>query len=348
MLFLQLSGVNSLRDISNGLRSAEGDLNHLGISRSPAKSTLSSQNKVRDAKVFEEIYFMLLNRLEPSLQHRRAYARRIRRKVKILDSSIIPLCLELFEWAKFRTKKGAIKLHAVLDYDNCLPSYANITDGKTSDIKVARSILFPPGSIAVMDRAYVDFKWLNELDSKGVFFVTRIKENTSFEIVEDRRTKGRDDSIQADWNVRLTGATAGSNYPGLLRIVTVHDERKGQDIQLLTNHLNWTAENVGELYRSRWAIESFFKQVKQLFRVKTFVGTTANAVRIQLWTALIAILLLEYLQNKAKYAWSKSNLISFLRLNLYNKIEMWQWLHKPFLDRQTVNAQLNLFGVPPG
>ena len=172
MLFMHLSGANSLRDISNGLRSATGNLNHLGVTKAPCKSSLSYINKNRTFEVFRDIYFALLDHLEPSLQRRRKYARKLRRQIFIMDASVIPLSLSLFDWAHFRTKKGAIKLHAVLDYDSGLPAYAVISEGKQHDSKAAQQVQFPAQSVLVVDRAYVDFDWLYNLDSNDVFFVT--------------------------------------------------------------------------------------------------------------------------------------------------------------------------------
>jgi len=261
------------------------------------------------------------------------YANRIKKKVFIMDASIIPLCLSLFDWAKFRTHKGAVKLHAVLDYDTGLPNYAVITDGKTHEINEARKAFFPPESVLVMDRGYVDFGWLKDLDSKGVFFVTRLKKNADIEIVEQFLTNKKHDHILCDEDIRLTGFYPSKAYPERLRLVKVYDKENDQTLHLLTNQLSWTADTISQLYKARWDIEVFFKHIKQLFRVKTFVGTSANAVRIQLWCAMIAILLITYLKRQAKYPWHLSNLISFLRMNLFSKIELWKWANNPIIKR---------------
>ncbi|MBK7345004.1 MAG: IS4 family transposase [Saprospiraceae bacterium] len=183
MIFMQITELTSLRDISNGLMSATGNLNHLGITKPPRKSSMSYINKHRTFEVFQDIYFKLLDRMEPSLQRQRMYARNLKRKIFIMDASIIPLCHSLFDWAKFRTRKGAVKLHAVLDYDTGLPSYAFLSDGKKHEINVARNTDFPAESVIVVDRAYVDFNWLNKSDSTGVFFVTRLKANADIKVV---------------------------------------------------------------------------------------------------------------------------------------------------------------------
>lgn len=343
MLFMQLAKADSLRDISNGLRSATGNLSHLGVKVPPSKSSLSYINKHRDAQVFEDLYFALLDKLEPCLSRRRKYARRLKRQIFIMDSSIIPLCLSLFDWARFRTRKGAIKLHAVLDYDSGLPSYAAITDGKKHDVTMAQQTVFPAGSVLVADRAYVDYQWLFNLDSKGVFFVTRLKSNANIQIAESFLTNQRDEHILSDQDIQLTGFYAKQDYPKHLRIVRVYDQINDQTLILLTNQLSWTADTISQLYKARWEVEVFFKHLKQLFRVRTFVGTSQNAVRIQMWCSMIAILLLRYLKNKAHHKWNLSNLITFLRINLFVKINLWKWVNYPIIQKANAPPQMSLF-----
>jgi hypothetical protein len=343
MLFMQLAGAISLRDISNGLRSATGNLNHLGVTKAPSKSSLSYINMHRTYEVFRDMYFGLLDKMEPSLNRRRQYSRRLKRKIFIMDASIIPLCLSLFDWAKFRTRKGAIKLHAVLDYDTGLPCYAVLSDGKTHDVKEAQNTVFPADSVLVVDRAYVDYEWLYNLDSSGVFFVTRLKSNADIEIVESFLTNIKQDYILSDQHIRLTGFYTSKKYPGKLRIVKVYDSENDQTLVLLTNHLSWTANTISQLYKARWDVEVFFKHLKQLFRVKTFVGTSPNAVRIQMWCSMIAILLINYLKAKAKYKWHLSNLITFLRINLFVKINLWKWVDRPVIEMANPPPQITLF-----
>lgn len=343
MLFMHLAKANSNRDISNGLRSATGNLSHLGVRRAPSKSSMSYINAHRSHEVFKDLYFALLEKLEPSLQRRRKYARRLKRQIFIMDASVIPLSLGLFDWAKFRTKKGAIKLHAVLDYDTALPSYAVITEGKVHDSVVAKQTLFPESSVLVMDRAYVDFGWLNDLDSNGVFFVTRLKSNASIEVLASFLTKDKDEHILTDEEIALTGFYTSQKYPQSLRIVRVYDEINDKILILLTNNMSWTADTISQLYKARWDVEVFFKHLKQLFKVKTFVGTSPNAVRIQMWTSLIAILLLKYLKSKAKYKWYLSNLVNFLRINLFAKINLWVWLNNPWIKPTKPPPLMTLF-----
>ena len=253
------------------------------------------------------------------------------------------MSLSLFDWAHFRTKKGAIKLHAVLDYDSGLPAYAVISEGKQHDSKAAQQVQFPAQSVLVVDRAYVDFDWLYNLDSNDVFFVTRLKSNVLINTVESFLTKDKDEHVLTDENIELTGFYTAKKYPKELRIVRVHDTENDQTLVLLTNNLSWTADTISQLYKARWDVEVFFKHLKQLFRVKSFVGTSANAVRIQMWTSMIAMLLLRYLKLKAKYPWHLSNLITFIRINLFVKIDLWIWLNEPIKTRNHDPPIINLF-----
>lgn len=336
MVFMQLSDSTSLRDIANGLLSAEGNLNHFGITRAPAKSSLSYLNKNRNYEVFKDIFYELLNRLCSEITPMRQYAKQIKRKISILDSTTITLCLDLFDWAKYQTSKGAIKLHTVLDYDSGLPSYAVLSDGKQSDITAARAMNFASNSILVMDRGYVDYEWLADLDSRGIHFVTRLKSNANIEIMEKYLTDDKDEHILSDEDIRLSSLKGQKAYPKNLRIVKVYDEKNDQTLILLTNNMSWTANTVSQLYKARWAIESFFKQLKQLFKIKTFVGFSENAVQIQIWCSLIAILLITYIKNKAKYAWHLSNLVSFLRLHLFVKTDLWKWANNPIQKKEKI------------
>lgn len=343
MLFMQFANANSLRDITNGLRSATSNLNHLGLVKAPSKSGLSYINEHRSFELFKDFYFALYDKLEPSVQRKRQYAKRLKRKIFIMDASVIPLSLSLFDWAKFRTKKGAVKLHAVLDYDTALPSYAVISNGNSHDVVTARQTYFPPESVLVMDRAYVDFKWLYDLDSTGVLFVTRLKSNVSTKLEEEFLTNEKHEHILSDEDIALTGLHTKDKYPKSLRIVRVYDELNDKTLVLLTNNMFWTADTISQLYKARWDVEVFFKHLKQLFRVKTFVGTSANAVRIQMWCSMIAMLLFRYLKSKAKYPWHLSNLVTFLRINLFVKIDVWKWLDKPILENNNSPPEKTLF-----
>jgi hypothetical protein len=334
MLFCQFAKCESLNDICNGMRSATGDHNHLGVSKSMCKSSLSYNNEHRDWRLFESLYYKLVDEFSPGLKRNRCLLPK--RKIYLLDSTTIDLCLKVFDWAKFRQKKGAIKLHTVLDYDTCMPVFMDVTDGKRHDARAAESIDFPEQSIVVADRGYINFKWMRELNESGAFFVIRGRENIKFSLKErplDRNNQANK-NIQYDWEVEPELWVSKHKYDKPLRMVQVYDEEKGNYFELLTNNFTWTASTISELYRRRWAIESFFKDIKTHLKIKSFVGTSRNAVLTQIWTAMITILLLKTLQKQAKYKWHLSNLVSFIRINLFVKIDLQKWLDKPFLNEE--------------
>ena len=337
MLFCQFAKSQSVRDISNGLRSATGNLNHFGIEKAPSKSSVSYQNKNRDYTLFREYYYQLLSHLGQQAGFKQVKFR-IKSKIFLLDSTTIPLCLSLFNWAKYKTAKGAIKMHTLLDYDGNLPAYVNITDGKTADNKGAYDIPLLKGSVIVADRFYNDFALLNIWDSSGVNFVIRHKENIQFRTIkENKLPDNRHEHILKDEIIELTGIESKKKYPKRLRRVAIWDDENKQVIELITNQMTWTANTISELYKSRWQIEIFFREIKQLLHIKSFIGTSANAVMIQIWTALITILLLKYLKAIAKYNWHLSNLVAFIRLNLFVKIDLQRWLDKPFEESPPTN-----------
>lgn len=332
MLFCQFAKSQSVRDISNGLRSATGNLNHLGIRTAPSKSSISYQNKHRSWELFREYYFSLLESLGQQAKFKQVKFR-IKSKIFLLDSTTISLCLSLFDWAKYKTAKGAVKMHTLLDYDGNLPAYVHITDGKTADNKGAYDIPLLKGSVIVADRFYNDFPLLHIWDSKGVYFVIRHKENLSYTTLkENELPENRHSNILKDEIIELCNPLSKDKYPGKLRRVAVWDDENKQTIEIISNQFSWTANTVSELYKSRWQIEIFFREIKQLLHIKTFIGTTENAVSIQLWTALITILILKALKAMAKFNWHLSNLVAFIRLNIFVKINLQSWLDKPFDD----------------
>jgi hypothetical protein len=239
--------------------------------------------------------------------------------------------LSLFDWAKYKTAKGAVKMHTLLDYDGNLPAYVNITDGKTADNKGAYDIPLLANSVIVADRYYNDFSLLNVWDSNSVNFVVRHKENLNFKTIkENELPDNRHQHVLKDEIIEFTGVQAKNKYPKRLRRVAIWDDENQQVIELITNQMSWTANTISELYRSRWQIEIFFREIKQLLHIKSFIGTSENAVMIQIWTALITILVLKYLKALARYGWRLSNLVAFIRLNMFVKIDLQKWLDKPF------------------
>ena len=325
MLFWQLGRAHSLREICAGLASVEGKLQHLGVRNAPARSTLSYANAHRPPAVFEEVFYGLLGRCQGLVGARKF---RFKNKLFSLDSTVIDLCLSVFDWAKFRRTKGAIKLHLLLDHDGYLPTFCLVSQGRVHDLHVARSLQLPSGAIVVMDRGYMDYLWLDQLNASGVFFVTRLKEGAAFWIEKTlSQPKG---VILADELIQIPGSGKNFDRNRILRRIRVWDPLNEREIVLLSNHFEFAASTLAALYKERWQIELFFKALKQNLKIKTFVGTSANAVRIQIWTALIAILVLKYLKMRSRIHWSLSNLLALLRLNLFVHRDLWAWVDEPY------------------
>ena len=328
MLFCQLAQAKSLREICGGLASCLGKLRHLGIKSAPNKSTLSYANIHRPWRMYQDLFYQTLDFCKQATPGR-AKKFRFKNKLLTLDATTISLCLSLFPWAKFRRTKGAIKLHLLLDHDGYMPTYACITDGKKHEVKVARKVSLAPGSIIVIDRGYTDYKLFTDWSDNDIFFVTRQKDNANYQVIEQRPVP-INRNILADELIIFTGYYAQRDCPYVLRRIVAQDRETGNQIVLLTNHLDFGATTVAAIYKDRWQIEIFFKALKQNLKVKTFVGTSENALYIQIWTALIAMLLIKLLQFKSKFDWSLSNLVAFLRWNLFTYRNLWDWIDSPF------------------
>ena len=327
MLFCQLAQAHSLREICGGLACCVGKLAHLGVQRAPKKSTLAYANEHRPWQLYQTLFGQLLAKCRAVAPRGTKF--RFRNKLYSLDSSTIDLCLSLFDWARFRQTKGAVKLHLLLDHEGYLPTFALITTGKVHDVKVAQRLGFPAGSIVVMDRGYNDYRMFSRWTEAGIYFVTRLKRNATYRVVERRRAP-KHLGILCDQVIRLTGLTARRDCSHRLRRIKYRDPVTGEVLVFLTNHLTFGSSTIARIYKDRWQIELFFKALKQNLKIKTFVGTSANALRIQIWTALIAILLLKYLQFRSRLNWALSNLVAFLRWNLFTYRELWAWLDRPF------------------
>lgn len=346
MLFCQLAQAKSLREISGGLRCCEGKLQHLGMKEAPKKSTLSHANKNRPWELYQRVFYALLEQCREIAPKKKF---RFKNPLKSLDATTIDLCLSMFDWAKFRTTKGAIKLHLLLDHDGYLPSYAYISEGKVHEVKVAQELRFAKGTVIAMDKGYTDYSIYQKWTDEQVWFVTRMKSNAAYEVVEQRNVPVNNDIVK-DEVVRLTGYYSKQKCECLLRRVIVWDCKLNRKIVLLTNHQGFAASTIAAIYKDRWEIEQFFKALKQNLKVKTFVGTSANAVYIQIWTALIAMLMLKYLQFKSKASWALSTLVSLLRWNLFSYRNLWKWIDRPFDTPpnipEPVQMNLSLDSIP--
>jgi hypothetical protein len=301
-------------------------LKHLGIS--PLRpSTLAYANEHRPWQLYQRIFMQLLERCQSQVKAKKKF--RFKNKLVGLDSTIIDLCVTLFDWAKFRRTKGAIKLHLLLDHDGYLPSFAVITEGKVADVKVVSQFHFAPGTIVVDDRGYNDYALFGRWTTQSVYFVTRMKENALYEVVGERKVP-QNRHILKDELIELRGLGAIEKCPYPLRRIEAYDPETEKVLVFLTNQLELGSTTISAIYKDRWQMEIFFKALKQNLKIKTFVGTSANAVKIQIWTALIAMLILRFLQLRSQFHWSLSNLIALLRMNLFTHRDLWAWLNKPF------------------
>ena len=326
MMFCQLGRAHSLREISGGLKSCEGKLAHLGI-EAPARSSLSYANRHRPWQLYEQVFYQLLERVRGSVTTKHKF--RFKNQLVSLDSTVIDLCISVFDWAKFRRTKGAVKLHLVLDHDGYLPCFGVITEGKVHDVKVAHQLTFAPGTVVVDDRGYNDYRLFARWTEQEIFFVTRMKDNPKFEVVQEHEPP-QNRGILADQTIRLTGVGAQDKCPHLLRRVEAVRADTGDILVFLTNHHQLGASTVAAIYKERWQIELLFKALKQNLKIKTFIGTSANAVKTQIWCALISMLLLRYLQLRSRFGWSLSNLVALLRMNLFTHRDLQAWLDQPF------------------
>jgi hypothetical protein len=345
MLFCQLGHAKSLREICGGLASCEGKLRHLGIPTAPSRSTLAYANEHRSWQLYQTVFGHLLEKCQPLAAGGVRKKFRFKNKLMSLDGSVIDLCASMYDWAKFRRTKGAVKLHLLLDHDGYLPSFAVITPGKTHEIKVARQMRFEAGTVVVFDRGYADYDWFAQLTAQGVYFVTRMKDNADYGVVEERAVPAKSSVLKDEVMFLHKQATAGEEC--FLRRIEVWDEEKEEVVVFLTNQLAFAASTIARIYRERWQIELFFKALKQSLKIKTFVGTSANALKTQIWTALIAMLMLKYLLLQATFGWSLSNLAALLRQQLFVYRDLYAWLNDPFQAPPALqgvhDGQLGLF-----
>jgi len=328
MLFGQLAGQDSLRTIEAGLATQSKALYHLGINPTH-RSTLAYANEHRPHELFKKVFFHMLSKCqEIAPKHKFAF----KNPLYAIDATVIPLCLSLYNWAKFRAKKGAVKLHVKLNHSGYLPTFMVVTPGKVHETKVAPSIPLDRGDVAIFDKGYTDFLWYKSLDDKGVIFVTRIKRNAQYDIIE-RKDVSRFKYIYSDQILKLKGFYSKQKYPDKLRRVRSKDPDTGKIITILTNNFTWSAKTIARIYKERWQIELFFKALKQQLKVKSFVGTSENALLSQLWIALTTYLLLSYLKFKSKFGWSLYTLCSILPVNLFARRNLWDWFSAPFHER---------------
>jgi hypothetical protein len=327
MLFCQLGHAQSLREITGGLAACEGKLRHLGVNEPPKRSTLSYANEHRPWQLYRSVFYDLLAHCQrEAAGQRRKF--RFKHKLLSIDSTTIALSLSMFDWAQYKRSKGAVKLHLVLDHDGYLPAYAVLSDGKEADIAAAKKMSFAPGTMLVFDRGYADYDWWLSLSRQNVFFVTRLKDKADYQVVERRAVPEKGNVLKDEVIYLFKLAAEGKEC--FLRRIEVWVEEKQETMVFVTNNLALAASTIAAIYKERWQIELFFKALKQALKVKTFVGTSENAVETQIWTALVAMLLVKYLQLKSTFGWSLSNLVALLRQQLFVYRDLMGWLNDPF------------------
>ena len=319
LVFAQLAGRHSLRDVVCSLAAQANALAPLGL-RPPQRSTLAEANARRPAALYQELFTTLYTRCRTVAPKHRF---RFKSPLFSLDSTTISLCLSLFPWARFRTTKGAIKVHTLLDHAGHIPAFVVVTEGKCSDLAVARRLPLPVGSIVAMDRGYIDYQFLFHLHQEGLYFVTRQKSNAQVDVTA-RFAVDRSIGVTADHDVVLSGPK-GQAYPARLRQVRYRDAATGKRYVFWTNAFHLEAPTIAAIYKQRWQVELFFKAIKQNLRIKTFLGTSENAVMTQVWVALITYLILAFLRFKAGLGISFQQMVRLLQINLFeprNLIEL--------------------------
>jgi putative transposase len=339
MAMAQLSGRSSLRDIVNSVSTQAHRLYHLGSAKM-TRSNLSRINENKPHTLYEALFGKLLDRCQRLTP---GHSFRFKNKLYSLDASTIDLCLSIFPWADFRSTKGAIKLHIGLNHSGYLPEFVTITEGKASDIEIGRMLSFPAGSIVAIDRGYTDYQWYKQLNNKGIFFVTRLKSNASYKVVK-RHPVLKNKGLTNDQTIILTGIGAAKDCPIQLRRIGYRDQDTGKHYVFLTNHFKLAAKTIADIYKARWQVELFFKWIKQNLKIKSFVGTSKNAVMTQIWIALCVYLLIAFIKFQAKIKQSMQQILRLLQLNLFDKRDLMALLRgDPPINKFKCDNQLTLF-----
>lgn len=313
----QLAGRISLRDIVENVSAQAHRLYHLGSAKL-TRSNLSRINEDKPYALYEALAGKLLNRCQGMAP---GHKFRFKNPLYSLDASTIDLCLSVFPWASFRSTKGAIKLHVGLNHDGYLPEFVTITEGKTSDVEMGRTLAFPSGSIVVVDRGYNDYDWYNQLTEKGIFFVTRLKANAQYRVI-NRQPVLKNKGLTSDQTIRLTSIQAAKKCPSRLRRVGYRDIDTGKHYIFLTNNFKLAARTIADIYKARWQVELFFKWIKQNLKIKSFIGTSKNAVMTQIWIAMCVYLLLAFIKFQSRMNKTMQQILRLLQLNLFEKRDL--------------------------
>lgn len=342
MAFAQLSYRESLRDTVICLQSQSSKLYHMGLQGGVSRNNLSHANKERDYRIYRDFAYELI-KIASSLYADEKLGLELDNAVYALDSSTIKVCLSVFDWAEFRKKRGAIKLHTLLNLQGNIPSFIHISDGKLHDLNVLDMIIIEAGAFYIMDKAYIDFSRLYRINQASAFFVVRAKKNTKTKRIYSNE-KDKTSGVKYDQTVKLTGKQTVKRYPEKLRMVKYYDKEKDKELIFLTNNFTLPAKTIAELYKKRWQIELFFKWIKQHLKIKKFFGTSENAVKTQIWIAISVYVLIAIIKKRLNFEQSLYNILQILSLNIFEKIPLNQLLnfsvHKTLENEE--DNQLNL------
>ena len=343
MAFAQLTYRESLRDIEACLRSQQNKLYHMGIRSSVSRNTLANANKVRDWRIYADLAYSLIQTAR-KLYANDGFGLELQNTVYALDATTIDLCLSMFPWANFRKNKGAVRLHTLLDLKGSIPSFIHISDGKLHEVNTLDIIPLEAGAFYIMDRGYLDFDRLHNISQASAFFVIRAKSNLKCRRVYSHQVD-RSIGLICDQSVLLTGYYQSKDYPEKLRRVKYYDAENDKTLVFLTNNFSLPAMTIAELYRSRWQVELFFKWIKQNLRIKTFYGTSENAVKAQIWIAISVYVLVAIMKKRLKIKASLYTILQVLSVTIFERMPLLQALTEADYKNETDtnNNQLILF-----
>ena len=332
MAFAQLTYRESLRDIETCLRAMQPKLYHVGIRAKVSRNTLAKANENRDWRIYADFAHVLI-RIARKLYANEGFGAELEQAAYVFDSTTIDLCLSLFPWALFRKRKGAIKLHTLLDLRGCIPCFIRITDAKTHDVNILDELLPEPGAFYIMDRGYVDFGRLYAFTQSLAFFVIRAKSNLDYSRRSHRRVD-KSIGLRSDQTIILKGPKTSQMYPDPLRRISYLDAETGNRLVFLTNNFALPPLTIAQLYKSRWQVELFFKWIKQHLRIKTFFGTSENAVKTQVWIAISIYVLVAIVKKQLRLDRSLNEILQIISITLFEKLHISQALTEPIPQNQ--------------
>ena len=345
MAFAQITFRQSRRDVETCLRAMQPKLYHCGIRGNVSRTTLAKANENRDWRIYADFAQILINKAR-TLYADEDFGIRLNREAYALDSTTVDLCLSLFPWAKFRKYKAAIKIHTLMNLKGSIPTFIRITDGKVHDVNFLDELVLEPGAIYIMDRGYLDFARLFTFTQNLSTFITRAKNNFDYRRLSYRKVK-KTTGLRCDQTIRLNGFYVSQDYPAVLRRISYFDAETNKKFIFLTNNFALPALTVAQLYKCRWRIEIFFKWIKQYLRIKTFFGTSANAVKTQIWIAISVYVLVAIVKKELHIELSLSEILQIFSIVLFEKVSITQVLTKTILQNQNVqfHNQLLLFNL---